>query len=218
MVHSLKESEQRKYCRYEVTTKPYKDGFTKIDVVDNYWDKSDYAFVDLETGEIKSYNDVALNYVINVLKSAGMSMYDVKPKAKYKFYTEPHSSKVIDTELVEAVLVEGAKVNNTKTMLELQSEEIDHHLSNIEDLNEILDSLSEFEVHLVKAKHYCESLKSTESPDVDEATFLQEVLNDIRDDINCLGLLSSKAKTCAVELLNVVDNIDKACGEIIKEN
>ena len=102
MVKLMKENSNKKYFRYDVKTTPYKDGFTKIDAVDNYFDKHDYAFVNLSTGEMKSYSTVALNYVISILKSAGMSMYDVKPKARYKFYTEPHSSKVIDAELIES--------------------------------------------------------------------------------------------------------------------
>lgn len=98
----LKESPNTKYLRYRVVTAPYKNGLTKIDVTDNYFDKSDYAFVDLATGEVKSYSDIALKYVIKVLSYAKMSMYDVKPQASYIFYTEPHSNKVIDVEVSEA--------------------------------------------------------------------------------------------------------------------
>lgn len=101
MVRRIIESADAKYFRYSVETHPYKNGFTQVNVVDNYFDHSDYAFVNLDTGEIKSYSDVALNYVMRILKNAGMSMYDVSPQGSYKFYTRPHSSEVIDIELTE---------------------------------------------------------------------------------------------------------------------
>lgn len=195
MVIKLTESESNLYCRYIVTTSPYKDDFTKIDVVDNYFDKSDYAFVNLSTGEIKSYSDVALSYVLNVLKSANMAMHDVKPRACYKFYTEPHSSKVVDVKLVESKLMKESdqppKAESSTTLIGramAQAGYTDQSLSQSKDL--ISQDLTDAQITVNAVFNYLKELQLNKTThDEDKYAMLEDALRTGLSKIKQIGAL-----------------------------
>lgn len=123
MVKRINENDEPKYLRYVVTTSLYKQDVIKVSVVDNYFDKSDYAFVDMKTGELYSYNSVATNFVFSVVSNANINAYEMKPNEVYKLYTKPHSNEIIKVSknmkegLTESVEIVAANADDVKKHL-----------------------------------------------------------------------------------------------------
>lgn len=107
MAVKVLESEKKPYLRYEfkVTNHPTKENVVRIDCIDNYWDKSDYMLSDHNTGEIYSYNDVALKTCMQMINACRIDTYNVVNGMHLKaYFTEP---------LGRLVKVEGAQLTES---------------------------------------------------------------------------------------------------------
>ena len=94
MVTRVVENENKPYLHYTLSVSQFKPNVLKLTLVDNYFDKSDYAFVDLETGELYSYNNVAFDFVYkHILRT--MNVYELKAGDKFNLYTKPHSTEIL---------------------------------------------------------------------------------------------------------------------------
>lgn len=110
------ESESREYFRYEFKVSKYKDNMIKVSCIDNYWDKSDYMIVDNDTGEISSYNDVALNRCMQMIDKCRIDVYNLVAGTTLRAYlTNPFG---------ELVRVDGAELKESNTAYSEEDDKI----------------------------------------------------------------------------------------------
>lgn len=104
------ESGNKSYLRYEIRVKSFKDDILKIEFTDNYFDKNDYMFVDNSTGELYSYNDVALKFCTQIANKIGFHFYKVNPGDNFYFYLDgPHGAVVDVTNRPKSIKTESAE-------------------------------------------------------------------------------------------------------------
>lgn len=204
MAVKVLESEKKPYLRYEfkVTNHPTKENVVRIDCVDNYWDKSDYMLSDHNTGEIYSYNDVALKTCMQMINACRIDTYNVVNGMHLKaYFTEP---------LGRLVKVEGAQLTEAAHGPKSQSEDKVAYISvanslkrKSSKLNELTkqskDGLfSDIAEDCLKASDYLKEGK------VDEA---KKLIKDIKADAKTILQTATQLETIGEGLLALAERV-----------
>lgn len=206
MAVKVLESEKKPYLRYEfkVSNHPTKKNVVRIDCVDNYWDKSDYMLSDHNTGEIYSYNDVALKTCMQMINACRIDTYNVVNGMHLKaYFTEP---------LGRLVKVEGAQLTEESHGPMSQSEDvvayrsIAHSLkrkaSKLNDLTEqVKDGL--FTDLAEDCQKASDLLKAGE---VEEA---QKLMNGMKADAKTILHTATELETVGEGLIALIERINR---------